>query len=112
MMYSKHLLKRGFASQGKLLLLIWLIYTIVSHKFPENTVAGLYKRAVAENQYYDAVRFGAQKFNWTVKEMDVSSYCINMMRLFFKELSIKNIFIEIFISIRSWISREWLSKRR
>eukprot|EP00347_Sterkiella_histriomuscorum_P009405 403341340 len=57
MMYSKHLLKRGFASQ-------------VSHKFPENTVAGLYKRAVAENQYYDAVRFGAQKFNWTVKEMD------------------------------------------
>ena len=32
---------------------------IVSPKFPEGTVAGLYKRAVAENQYQDAVRFGA-----------------------------------------------------
>lgn len=46
----------------------------MSHKFPENTVAGLYKRAVAENQYQDAVRFGAQKFNWTLREMDVSVY--------------------------------------
>jgi hypothetical protein len=27
------------------------IIFIVSHKFPESTVAGLYKRAVAENQY-------------------------------------------------------------
>ncbi len=36
-----------------------LYWNIVSHKFPENTVAGLYKRAVAENQYMDAVRFGA-----------------------------------------------------
>ena len=44
---------------------------IVSPKFPEGTIAGLYKRAVAENQYQDAVRFGAQKINWTLKEFDV-----------------------------------------
>jgi len=44
----------------------------VSPKFPEGTIAGLYKRAVAENQFQDAVRFGAQKINWTLKEFDVS----------------------------------------
>ena len=44
---------------------------IVSPKFPEGTIAGLYKRAVAENQYQDAVRFGQQKINWTLKEFDV-----------------------------------------
>lgn len=43
---------------------------IVSPKFPEGTIAGLYKRAVAENQYQDAVRFGQQKINWTLKEFD------------------------------------------
>ena len=43
----------------------------VSPKFPESTVAGLYKRAVAENQYQDAVRFSAQKINWTLREFDV-----------------------------------------
>jgi hypothetical protein len=45
---------------------------IVSHKFPEGTVAGIYKRAVAKNDLIDAVRFDAQKFNWTVKEFDVN----------------------------------------
>jgi hypothetical protein len=44
---------------------------IVSPKFPEGTIAGLYKRAVAGNQYQDAVRFGQQKINWTLKEFDV-----------------------------------------
>ena len=44
---------------------------LVSPKFPEGTIAGLYKRAVAENQYQDAVRFGQQKINWTLKEFDV-----------------------------------------
>lgn len=44
---------------------------LVSPKFPEGTVAGVYKRAVAENEYYDAVRFGTQKLNWTLKEFDV-----------------------------------------
>ena len=52
---------------------------IVSHKFPESTVAGLYKRAVAENQYQDAVRFGAQKINWTLKEFDVSETTVIIM---------------------------------
>ena len=42
-----------------------------SPKVPEGTIAGLYKRAVAENQYQDAVRFGQQKINWTLKEFDV-----------------------------------------
>ena len=49
-------------------------HPLVSPKFPEGTVAGMYKRAVVENEYYDAVRFGAQKLNWTLKEFDVSSF--------------------------------------
>lgn len=57
MMLSRHLLRRTFATQGSLIYI--LIQFIVSHKFPESTVAGLYKKAVAENQYYDAVRFGS-----------------------------------------------------
>lgn len=66
----------------------------VSAKFPEGTVAGLYKRAVADNQYHDAVRFGAQRINWTLKEFDVrspSSFCI-----------------EILLCIRFRPPREWL----
>jgi len=47
--------------------------SLVSPKFPESTVAGLYKRAVAENHYQDAVRFGSQKINWTLREFDVSA---------------------------------------
>lgn len=70
MIMSKHLLRRGFATQSTVSLLD-NDYIVVHPKFPEGTVAGLYKRAVADNQYYDAVRFGAQKFNWTLKEFDV-----------------------------------------
>ena len=61
---------------------------LVSPKFPESTVAGLYKRAVAENHYQDAVRFGAQKINWTLKEFDVTS------------CRIINLSIEVFFSFR------------
>ena len=61
----------------------------MSPKFPEGTIAGLYKRAVAENQYQDAVRFGAQKINWTLKEFDV-----NLVPMI--------IIIEILISLRLW----------
>lgn len=43
----------------------------VSHKFPENTIVGAYKRAVAQNAWLDAVRFDKQNFNWTIKEFDV-----------------------------------------
>jgi hypothetical protein len=46
---------------------------LVSHKFPEGTVAGLYKRAVGENALIDAVRFDQQRINWTLKEFDVIS---------------------------------------
>jgi hypothetical protein len=49
-MYTKQLIRRTFGAQGKLSKNS-LTYWIVSHKFPEGTVAGLYKRAVAENQY-------------------------------------------------------------
>ena len=42
-------------------------------KFPEGTVAGLYKKALANNSEYDIVRFDGQKYNWTLKEFDVSS---------------------------------------
>ena len=62
------------------------IICLVSPKFPEGTIAGLYKRAVAENQYQDAVRFGQQKINWTLKEFDViiindKSYCRDTLQL-------------------------------
>ena len=56
----KQLLRRAFSSTS----------AQTHPKFPEGTVAGLYKAAVAQNQYYDAVRFGAQKFNWTLREFD------------------------------------------
>ena len=51
-----------------------IINHLVSPKFPEGTVAGAYKRAVAENEHYDAVRFGAQKINWTLREFDVKLF--------------------------------------
>lgn len=73
-MYTKQLIRRAFGSgQGKSFFTFASSLSIVSHKFPENTVAGLYKRAVAENHYHDAVRFGAQRINWTLKEFDVST---------------------------------------
>ena len=47
---------------------------VASLKFPEGTVAGLYKQAVASNSEYDIVRFDHQKLNWTLKEFDVSFF--------------------------------------
>ena len=49
-------------------------------KFPEGTVAGLYKKAMVNNAETDVVRFDGQKYNWTLKEFDVSrnfsyNYC-------------------------------------
>jgi acyl-CoA synthetase (AMP-forming)/AMP-acid ligase II len=52
----KQLVKRAFATAHP--------------KFPEGTLVGLYKSAVNQNHHYDAVRFGAQRFNWTLKEFD------------------------------------------
>ena len=69
-MFTKQLIRRAFS--GATGISIYLYITLVSPKFPEGTVAGLYKRAVAENEHYDAVRFGAQKYNWTLREFDVS----------------------------------------
>ena len=43
---------------------------IVNPKFPVDTVAGLYKVAVASNYMFDSVRFDQQHFNWTLKEFD------------------------------------------
>ena len=48
-----------------------------SLKFPEGTVAGMYKQAVAANAVYDAVRFDNQKLNWTLTEFDVSKQVVN-----------------------------------
>jgi len=42
----------------------------VNPKFPSDTVAGLYKVAVASNYMMDAVRFDSQKFNWNLKDFD------------------------------------------
>jgi len=39
-------------------------------KFPEGTVAGLYKAAVAAKPDYDCVRFDSQGINWSLKEFD------------------------------------------
>lgn len=39
-------------------------------KFPEGTVAGLYKKAMVNNAETDVVRFDGQKYNWTLKEFD------------------------------------------
>ena len=41
-------------------------------KFPEGTVAGFYKKAMVNNAETDVVRFDGQKYNWTLKEFDVS----------------------------------------
>ena len=46
--------------------------TRINPKFPEGTVAGAYKAAVAAKPEYDCVRVDSQKINWTLKELDVS----------------------------------------
>ena len=42
-------------------------------KFPEGTVAGLYKAAVAAKPEYDCMRVDSQGINWSLKELDVSN---------------------------------------
>ena len=46
--------------------------TLANPKFPEGTVAGLYKAAVATKPEYDCVRVDSQSINWSLKELDVS----------------------------------------
>ena len=74
-MFSRPLLRRAFATQSTLIQTLQLLF-IVSPKFPEGTVAGVYKRAVAENELVDAVRFDAQRFNWNMREFDVCAFTI------------------------------------
>ena len=50
------------------------IQNIANVKFPEGTVAGMYKAAVARKPDYDIVRVDSQKINWTLKELDVSFF--------------------------------------
>ena len=45
---------------------------LANPKFPEGTVAGLYKAAVATKPEYDCVRVDSQSINWSLKELDVS----------------------------------------
>lgn len=47
-----------------------MICDVVNPKFPTDTVAGMYKIAVASNYMFDSVRFDQQKFNWNLKEFD------------------------------------------
>lgn len=50
-----------------------LTYSILVHpKFPQGTVAGAYKEAVATRPDQDALRFDSQNINWTIQEFDVS----------------------------------------
>ena len=65
----------------------WIIHSffcsrhfLVNPKFPEGTVAGLYKAAVAVKPEYDCVRVDSQRINWSLKELDVS-VAIKMMSL-------------------------------
>lgn len=44
--------------------------TAASLRFPQGTVAGDYKAAVAQKGEYDAVRFESQRINWTLRELD------------------------------------------
>ncbi len=50
--------------------------SLANVKFPEGTVAGMYKAAVAAKPDYDIVRVDSQKINWTLKELDVSHRAI------------------------------------
>jgi hypothetical protein len=43
---------------------------IAAVKFPEGTVAGCLKAAVARQSMMDVIRFNNQNINWTVKELD------------------------------------------
>ena len=54
-----------------------MIYVTANPKFPEGTVAGLYKAAVIARPDYDALRVDEQKINWTLKEFDVSAEPLN-----------------------------------
>jgi hypothetical protein len=47
----------------------------VHPKFPEGTVAGLYKQAVAMRPDHDILRFDNQNINWSLVEFDVSLDC-------------------------------------
>ena len=48
-----------------------LLILIIAHpKFPEGTVAGLYKAAVAVRADQDVLRFDNQNINWTLVEFD------------------------------------------
>ena len=68
--------KLFFASDShssSILITCWF-QSLANVKFPEGTVAGMYKAAVAAKPDYDIVRVDSQKINWTLKELDVSYY--------------------------------------
>ena len=53
-------------------------FSTASLRFPEGTVAGHYKAAVAQNPEIDVVRFDSQRINWTLKELDVSRVILQL----------------------------------
>ena len=67
---SKYFFRRAFSTQSTSTLPIQF-FLLVHPKFPEGTIAGTYKSAVARNELIDAVRFDAQRFNWNLREIDV-----------------------------------------
>ena len=50
-----------------------LLSTLAHPKFPEGTVAGLLKQAVAVRADQDLIRFDNQNINWSNVEFDVSN---------------------------------------
>jgi len=50
-----------------------LTFFLAHPKFPEGTVAGLLKQAVAARADQDLVRFDNQNINWSLVEFDVSA---------------------------------------
>ena len=76
-MFSKLVTRRApFHSAAARKFFEYFLIGLASLKFPEGTVAGMYKQAVASNSEYDIVRFDTQKLNWTLKEFDVSSLSV------------------------------------
>jgi len=70
-MISK-ILHRSFAAKRKCIgFHFYLIDNfIVNPKFPSDTVAGMFKAAVASNYMFDSARFDDQRFNWDLKDFD------------------------------------------
>lgn len=49
---------------------VYFVTCVANPKFPDGTVGGLYKAAVAAKPEYDCMRVDSQRINWSLKELD------------------------------------------